>query len=182
MDPNSFHSTVLGRSSDDATAKSSESSDHRRRAIDILNPEPESALPSTSPRYSTRHSHSYSPASTSSHRAHEPHHPHDGFALRSPPKEYRPLASPSASSVRAASPASVGPSVSNLLNTGPVPRSRSPMLAPPFRSPGQDDALPAQREKGKFYDPLTDTTTAAGAASSSADRHPVSFRPVLLCS
>ncbi|KAL1898163.1 putative DNA helicase ino80 [Sporothrix stenoceras] len=185
-----FHSTVLGRSSDNndsATANGSNGGSNdrsRRRAIDILNPEPEQPAASASP-YPSRHQHSHSHASStasSSHRA------HDTFALRSPTKqEFRPLASPTA---RQASPASVGPAVNNLLNNSPplqhrpppssVSRSRSPHLAPP---PGASAAstpysahgdAPREKGSGKFYDPTTDTTTATAVATgtaSSADPH-----------
>lgn len=117
-----------------------EPSDNRRRAFDILNPEPEPASSAAAARAS----------STSSSHA----------SLRSPSKpEPRPLASPGMASARGPSPAASGLSLSNLLNNGPESRSRSPV-----------SAAPAQREKGKFYDPLTDTVEA----SPSADRHYVS--------
>ncbi|KIH92530.1 hypothetical protein SPBR_03105 [Sporothrix brasiliensis 5110] len=191
----SFHSTVLGRSSDNDGATNGSSGDNdrtRRRAIDILNPEPEpAASPASYPsrhqhQHQHQHSHSYASSTASS-----PHRAHDSFALRSPSKsDVRPLASPSA---RHASPASVGPTVNNLLNNSPplqhrpvpssVSRSRSPHLAPP---PGASaastpysahgDAPSAQPLSGKFYDPTTDTTSATGAASLAADRHNVESR------
>lgn len=190
MDPsNNFHSTVLGRSSDDGTTANGSNGDSdrpRRRAIDILNPEPEPE-PATSSPYPSRHRHQHSYASStasSSHRA------HDTFALRSPTKaEFRPLVSPSA---RQASPASIGPAVTNLLNNSPplqhrpppssVSRSRSPHLAPPsgasaastpYSAHGDAQSAPREQPPRKFYDPTTDTTTATatGAAPSAVDRH-----------
>ncbi|CAK7202047.1 Putative DNA helicase ino80 [Sporothrix eucalyptigena] len=180
-----FRSTVLGRSHDDSTNGDNSSDRPRRRAIDILNPEPEpAASTSNSSSYPSHQPYASSTAAPSA-QSLSAHRSHDAFALRSPSKpEYRSLASPSTGSARQASPASVGPAVNNLLNNSPpqqhrpppssVSRSRSPMLAPPPAAAStastpyspRSDAPSASRDKRGFYDPTTDTT-----AASSGDRY-----------